>query len=118
MKILKWIKEQVYYRQINWELLLFLILFLEVKLWVKLLSVIITCAMLGKIIIETGAINPYTYQGLYQKYLYVKKDKKEDSIISSNREGRRIPGKVLALQQTYHFFQRYPLKILTGNGSF
>ncbi|MEO5998831.1 MAG: hypothetical protein ABIN89_18820 [Chitinophagaceae bacterium] len=47
---------------------------------------------------------------------YVKKDKKEDSIISSNKDGNRIPGKVLALQQTYHFFQRHPLKLLTGNG--
>jgi|GEM_PF-204268 len=33
-----------------------------------ILNILLTCSTLIRIIIETGAINPYTYQGLYQKY--------------------------------------------------
>lgn len=166
MKVLKWIKEKSALQQIDGSLLIFLLLFVNVKLWIKVLTIIIICLInrknlsktlliknrlllfylsvilltvinilvqigylslpyllaagvgilfwliaalasylcfvyvekyeaekihstismffminvlvtfitLGRIIIETGAFNPYTYQGMYQKYFIMTGD--------------------------------------------
>jgi hypothetical protein len=47
---------------------------------------------------------------------YVKKDKEEDSIITSNRQRQRVPGKLQAFKQTLQYFQRHPANLLSGAG--
>lgn len=166
MKLLNWTKEKFNLQQINWSLLIFLLLFLNVKIWVKvaaiilisvlnrrnfarkflfenkllpfylsmifiaiinillqvnnltlpylaaatvgtlfwlmaalasylcfvyvqknepgkihstislffLLNALVTFVTLVKIMIETGSVNPYTYQGMYQKYFIMTGD--------------------------------------------
>ena len=43
MTVLKWIEEKIHKQQINVSLLIFLLLFLNVKLWVKVVALILIC---------------------------------------------------------------------------
>ena len=52
-----------------------------------------------------------------QKLIEFVKKHNEDMPIAAGRMDRpRVPGKLIALQQTIRFFQEHPVKILTGTG--
>jgi hypothetical protein len=68
-------------------------------------------------------INSFEYQSstdttLKQKELieFAKLQNMDSSIAAINNSPQNMPGKLIALQQTFHFFKQHPSKVITGNG--
>src|SRR5207302_6774921 len=45
-----------------------------------------------------------------------KQGKADTAVFSSNRSKLKLPGKIIAFQQTFQFLNQHPRRILTGNG--